>query len=184
MAGDAETGVSIMRMTEGLDAGPVCLEARVRIGRNETSGELHARLATRGARLIVEALAKLEADELDCRAQAAEGVTYAAKIGPGETRIDWTEPAPKVHDMIRGLSPSPGAWFELTLNGKTERVRALRTALLEMPGTPGTALDDHLTIACGEGAVRLIELQRAGKRPMEAEDFLRGVPLRAGARVG
>jgi methionyl-tRNA formyltransferase len=86
--------------------------------------------------------------------------------------------------MIRGLSPSPGAWFELTLNGKTERVRALRTALLEMPGTPGTVLDDHLTIACGEGAVRLVELQRAGKRPMEAEDFLRGVPLRAGARVG
>jgi methionyl-tRNA formyltransferase len=184
MAGDAETGVSIMRMTEGLDAGPVCLEARVRIGRNETSGELHARLAAQGARLIVEALAKLEAGELDCRAQATEGVTYAAKIGPGETRIYWTEPAPKVHDMIRGLSPSPGAWFELTLNGKTERVRALRTALLEMPGTPGTVLDDHLTIACGEGAVRLVELQRAGKRPMEAEDFLRGVPLRAGARVG
>jgi methionyl-tRNA formyltransferase len=184
MAGDTETGVSIMRMTESLDAGPACLEARVAIGRNETSGELHARLAARGAELIVEAMTKLETGALDCRAQAAEGVTYAAKIGPGETRIDWKEPAPKVHDMIRGLSPSPGAWFELTLGGKTERVRALRTALVEVPGTPGTVLDDHLTIACGEGAVRLTELQRAGKRPMEAEDFLRGVPLRAGAIVG
>jgi methionyl-tRNA formyltransferase len=184
MAGDRETGVSIMHVTEGLDAGPVCLEARVAIGRNEISGELHARLATRGAELIVEALAKLETGELDCRAQAAEGVTYAAKIGPAETRIDWKQPAAKVHDMIRGLSPSPGAWFELKLGGKTERVRALRTAFVELSGTPGAVLDDHLTIACGEGAVRLTELQRAGKRPMAAEDFLRGVPLRAGAMVG
>jgi methionyl-tRNA formyltransferase len=184
MAGDTQTGIAIMRMTEGLDAGPVCLEARVEIGGNETSGELHARLAARGAELIVEALSKLETGELDCRAQATEGVTYAAKIGPGETRIDWNQPAAKVHDMIRGLSPSPGAWFELNIGGKTERVRALRTAFVELSGTPGAVLDDHLTVACGEGAVRLTELQRAGKRPMEAEDFLRGVPLRAGAMVG
>jgi methionyl-tRNA formyltransferase len=184
MAGDRETGVSIMRMTEGLDEGPVCLETRVDIGRNETSGELHARLATQGAKLIVEALEKLEAGALDCRPQAVEGVTYAAKLSPGETRIDWRQPAPKVHDMIRGLSPSPGAWFELTLGGKTERVRALRTTYEELSGTPGAILDDHLTIACGEGAVRLTELQRAGKRPMEAEDFLRGAPLRPGAMVG
>jgi methionyl-tRNA formyltransferase len=184
MAGDRETGVSIMRMTEGLDAGPVCLEARVQIGRNETSGELHARLATDGARLIVEALAKLEAGQLDCRPQAEEGATYAAKIGPAETRIDWREPAPKVHDMIRGLSPTPGAWFELTLGGKTERVRALRSTYEELSGTPGAVLDDHLTIACGEGAVRLTELQRAGKRPMETEDFLRGVKLGPGTMLG
>ena len=184
MAGDTETGVSIMRITEGLDAGPVCLETRVVIGRNETSGELHARLAARGAELIVEALAKLQAGALDCRPQPAEGVTYAAKISPAETRIDWTQPAVKVHDMIRGLSPSPGAWFELELGGKTERVRALRTSFVEMSGTAGVVLDNHLTIACGDGAVRLTELQRAGKRPMEAEDFLRGVSLRPGMMVG
>ena len=184
MAGDTQTGVCIMRITEGLDAGPVCLEARVAIGRNETSGELHVRLATQGAQLIVEALAKLQADELDCRPQPEEGVTYAAKISPVETRIDWTQPAAKVHDMIRGLSPSPGAWFQLKLGGKTERVRALRTTFEELSGTPGAVLDDHLTIACGEGAVRLTELQRAGKRPMEAEDFLRGVALRPGTMVG
>jgi methionyl-tRNA formyltransferase len=183
MAGDTQTGISIMRITEGLDAGPVCLEARVAVGRNETAGELHARLAAQGAQSIVEALAKLDAGELDCRPQAAEGITYAAKISPGETRIDWTQPAPKLHDMIRGLSPSPGAWFELKFGGKTERVRALRTALVEMSGTPGAVLDDHLTIACGEGALRLTELQRAGKRPMEAEDFLRGVALGPGAAV-
>jgi methionyl-tRNA formyltransferase len=184
MAGDAETGVSIMRVTEGLDAGPVCLDARVSIGRNETAGELHDRLAAEGARAMVEALAKLEAGQLECRTQAADGVTYAAKISPGETRIDWTQPAPKVHDMIRGLSPSPGAWFELALGGKTERVRALRTEFVEMSGTPGVVLDDHLTVACGEGAVRLTQLQRAGKRPMKAADFLRGIALGPGSVVG
>ena len=183
MAGDTETGLSIMRITEGLDAGPVCLEARLPIGRDETAGELHDRLAGEGARLMVEALANLEQGSLDCRAQATDGATYAEKISPDETRIDWTQPAPKVHDMIRGLSPSPGAWFELKLAGRTERIRALRTTLVEMSGTPGAVLDDHLTIACGEGAVRLTELQRAGKRPMKAEEFLRGVALGPGSVV-
>ena len=183
MAGDTETGISIMRITEGLDAGPVCFEGRLPIGRDETAGELHDRLANLGAGLIVEALIKLEAGELECAAQPDAGMTYAAKIKPDETRIDWTQPAPKVHDMIRGLSPSPGAWFELKLAGRTERVRALRSMLVEISGTPGTVLDDHLTIACGEGAVRLAELQRAGKRPMPAEEFLRGVKLGPGMAV-
>jgi methionyl-tRNA formyltransferase len=183
MAGDTETGVSIMRLTEGLDAGPVCLEGRLPIGRDETAGELHDRLANLGAGLIVEALVKLEAGELECATQPDAGMTYAEKISPGETRIDWTQPAPKVHDMIRGLSPSPGAWFELKLAGRTERVRALRATFVERSGTPGAVLDDHLTIACGEGAVRLTELQRAGKRPMPAEEFLRGVKLGPGAMV-
>jgi methionyl-tRNA formyltransferase len=183
MAGDTETGVSIMRITEGLDAGPVCLEGRLPIGREETAGELHDRLANLGAGLIVEALVKLEAGELECAAQPDAGITYAEKIKPDETRIDWTQPAPKVRDMIRGLSPSPGAWFELEFAGRTERVRALRTTLVELSGTPGVVLDDHLTIACGEGAVRLTELQRAGKRPMPAEDFLRGVKLGPGMAV-
>src|SRR4030095_7140529 len=115
MAGDAETGISVMRITEGLDAGPVCLEARVPIGANETAGELHDALAIRGARLMVQALAVLER-ELDCRPQAEGGVTYAEKIDPAETRIDWSRPAREVHNLIRGLSPYPGAWFEADLN--------------------------------------------------------------------
>jgi methionyl-tRNA formyltransferase len=183
MAGDRETGVSIMRVTEGLDAGPVCLEGRVAIGRDETAGELHDRLAREGARLIVSALTKLEAGSLDCRAQVEDRVTYAAKLKPDETRIDWKQSAPKVHDVIRGLSPFPGTWFEAELNGRKERVRALRSTLVEMSGTPGAVLDDHLTVACGEGAVRLTEVQRAGKRTMTAEEFLRGLPLRAGTTL-
>jgi methionyl-tRNA formyltransferase len=184
MAGDTETGVSIMRITEGLDAGPVCLEARAPIGRDETAGELHDRLAVEGAALMVDALAQLEAGRLDCRAQAEDGVTYAAKLAPDETRIDWNQTAPKVHDVIRGLSPHPGAWFEVELNGRKERVRALRSTLVEISGAPGVALDDHLTVACGEGAVRLLEVQRAGRRPMAADEFLRGAALRAGAMLG
>jgi methionyl-tRNA formyltransferase len=184
MAGDTETGVSIMRINAGLDAGPVCLEARVPIGRDQTAGELHDRLAVEGAHLMVDALAKLEAGSLDCRAQAGDGVTYAAKLEPDETRIDWNKSAPKVHAMIRGLSPFPGAWFEAELNGRKERVRALRSTLVEISGDPGAVLDDHLTVACGEGAVRLVEVQRAGKRPMAADEFLRGVTLRPGAILG
>jgi methionyl-tRNA formyltransferase len=177
MAGDAETGISVMRITEGLDAGPVCLEVRVPIGANETAGELHDALAIRGARLMVQALAVLERGELDCRPQAEGGVTYAEKIDPAETRIDWSRPAREVHNLIRGLSPYPGAWFEVDLNGKRERIKALRSTLAEDSGAPGALLDENLTIACGQGAVRLVEVQRAGKRPMSAEDFLRGAAL-------
>ncbi|HSD92518.1 MAG TPA: methionyl-tRNA formyltransferase [Methyloceanibacter sp.] len=184
MAGDTETGASIMRITDGLDEGPVCLEIRVPIGRDETAGELHDVLAERGARLMAQALDALERGELDCRPQAEQGAIYAAKIERAETRIDWTRPAAQVHDMIRGLSPYPGAWFELEINGKCERIKALRSTLVESSGTPGAVLDDHLTIACGEGAVRLTEVQRAGKRPMAAENFVRGVPLRPGTLVG
>jgi methionyl-tRNA formyltransferase len=133
---------------------------------------------------MVDALAQLEAGRLDCRAQAEDGVTYAAKLAPDETRIDWNQTAPKVHDVIRGLSPHPGAWFEVELNGRKERVRALRSTLVEISGAPGVALDDHLTVACGEGAVRLLEVQRAGRRPMAADEFLRGAALRAGAMLG
>jgi methionyl-tRNA formyltransferase len=167
----------VMRITEGLDAGPVCLEARVPIGANETAGELHDALAIRGARLMVQALAVLERGELDCRPQAEGGVTYAEKIDPAETRIDWSRPAREVHNLIRGLSPYPGAWFEVDLNGKRERIKALRSTLAEDSGAPGALLDENLTIACGQGAVRLVEVQRAGKRPMSAEDFLRGAAL-------
>ena len=180
MSGDTETGVAIMRITEGLDAGPVCLEARAPIGPEETAGELHDELAARGARLMVQALSALEKGQIDCRPQAENGVTYAHKIEPSETRIDWSRPAREVHNRIRGLSPYPGAWFEAEINGKRERIRVLRSMLAKGAGKPGVLLDDRLTVACGDGAVRLTEVQRAGKRPMPAADFLRGVPLRAG----
>ena len=184
MAGDRESGVAIMRLDDGLDTGPVCLEARVAIGRDMTAGELHDALAASGAALLVDALSALERGQLDCRPQAETGVTYAEKIDPAETRIDWARPAPEVHDMIRGLSPYPGAWFEVGINGKSERIKALGSTLAEVSGAPATLLDDHLTIACGEGAVRLTEIQRAGKKPMTADRFLRGVPLRAGMKLG
>ncbi len=184
MAGDGETGASIMRLDQGLDTGPVCLTARVAIGPDMTAGELHDALASTGAALMVEALAGLARGTLECRKQPEDGVTYAEKIDPGETRIDWSRPAREVHNHIRGLSPYPGAWFELEINGKRERIKALRSTLASGAGTPGTVLDDQLTIACGDGAVRLTQVQRAGKRPMSAEDFLRGVPLRPGTVVG
>jgi methionyl-tRNA formyltransferase len=180
MAGDRETGVSIMRVDEGLDSGPVCLEARVVIGPEETAGELHDRLASIGADLMVTALAKLEQGSLTCRAQQDERATYAPKLDPKETRINWRLLARDVHDRIRGLSPHPGAWFEVELNGRRERIKVLRSKIAKGVGTPGTVLDDRLTVACGEGAIRLTEVQRAGKKPMSAEDFLRGLALRQG----
>lgn len=180
MAGDSETGVSIMRITEGLDAGPVCLESRVPIGPDETAGELHDALAAKGAALMVEALAELERGHLDCKPQPDQGVAYAQKLDPAETRIDWKRSARDVHNLIRGLSPAPGAWFEIEINGKPERIKALRAVLAGGSGTPGKLLDKGLTIACSAGAVRLTEVQRSGKKPMPAEDFLRGAKLPAG----
>jgi methionyl-tRNA formyltransferase len=180
MAGDIETGVAIMRIEEALDTGAVCLAEREPIRPDETAGELHDRLAVVGAALMVKALHDLEQGALACWPQHDEGTTYAAKIEPGETRIDWSRPAREVHDLIRGLSPHPGAWFEIELNGKRERVRALRSTLAGGGGTPGAVHDDCLTIACGTGAVRLTEVQRAGKRAMTAEEFLRGVEVRPG----
>jgi len=183
MAGDAETGVSIMRVTEGLDAGPVCLEIRVPIGPDETAGELHDVLAERGARLMVQALSALERGALDCRPQAEGSVTYADKIDPAETRIDWSRSARDVHNLIRGLSPFPGAWFEAEINGKRERIKALRSTLAAGSGPPGAVLDGDLTVACGKGAIRLTEVQRAGKKPMPAKEFLLGVRLGVGESV-
>ena len=184
MAGDPETGVTIMRVDEGLDSGPVCLEARVAIGPEETAGELRDRLASLGASLITSALAKLEQGKLSCRAQHDERATYAPKLDPKETRINWRLLARDVHDRIRGLSPHPGAWFEIDINGKRERIKVLRSKIAKGVGTPGTVLDHRLTVACGEDAVRLTEVQRAGKKPMTAEDFLRGLVLPPGTALG
>ena len=174
MAGDEETGVMVMAMEEGLDTGPVCLAERVAIGPDQTAGALHDQLARLGADLMVRALAALERGSLDCMAQPDAGVTYADKISKNETRIDWSRPAAEVHNKIRGLSPWPGAWFEVRIGGKGERVKALGSTLAEGSGAPGTLLDQELTVACGKGAVRLLQVQRSGKKPMAAVEFLRG----------
>jgi methionyl-tRNA formyltransferase len=176
MAGDRETGVMAMKMEEGLDTGPIAMAERVTISADMTTGELHDRLAPLGARLMLVALGALERDSLQLTPQAAAGVTYASKIDKSETRIDWAKPWNFVHDHCRGLSPFPGAWFEFA----GSRVKVLRTTRGEGKGAPGSVLDDRLTIACGEGAVRLVELQRAGKQPMPAEEFLRGTPVARG----
>jgi methionyl-tRNA formyltransferase len=183
MAGDKETGVMVMKMEEGLDTGPVGLAERVTINENITTGELHDKLSLLGADLMTRGLAALERGSLSFTDQAAEGVTYANKIGKNETRIDWSRPAREVHDHIRGLSPFPGAWFEAEIDGKPVRVKVLRSQLTDGNGTPGSLLDGHLTIAAGNGAVKLVEVQRAGAKAMSAEEFLRGAKLAKGAKV-
>lgn len=185
MAGDTETAVMVMRMEEGLDTGPVGMTKRVPIGPDMTAGELHDVLASRGAELIVRALAALENGTFVPVPQPDEGVTYAAKIDKKEAEIDFARPAAEVHNHIRGLSPFPGAWFETAPpGGKPERIKVLRSTLGDGRGQPGEVLDDRLTIACGEGAVRLVEIQRAGKRAMTSEEFLRGFTLPRGTRLG
>jgi methionyl-tRNA formyltransferase len=180
MAGDAETGVTIMKMDEGLDTGAIAMTERVRISDEMTAGELHDVLSRLGADLMMRALSALERGTLQLTPQSNVGATYAPKIDKSETRIDWSKPWKAVHDHIRGLSPSPGAWCELPGAG---RVKVLRSTKGENAGVPGTVLDDCLTIACGAGSVRIVELQRAGGRPMKADEFLRGTPIPAGARI-
>lgn len=184
MAGDPETGVMVMRMDEGLDTGAVAMAERLVIGPDDTAGMLHDRLAGLGAGLMIRALAALERGTLAATPQAEEGVTYAAKISKAEAAIDWTRPARAVHDHVRGLAPAPGAFTEITLGGRSERLKVLETRVVDGAGAPGTTLDDVLTVACGDGAVRLLTVQRAGKGPMPAEAFLRGTAVPAGTRLG
>ena len=179
MAGDTEVGVMVMRMAEGLDTGPVAMAERLAVGADMTAGDLHDTLARLGADLMVRALGALERGTLQLTPQPEAGVTYAAKIDKGETRIDWSKPWKDVHDHCRGLSPFPGAWFELA----GQRVKVLHTTRGEGSGAPGTVLDDRLTVACREGAVRLLEVQRAGRQPMKADEFLRGAKITPGARL-
>ena len=179
MTGDHETGVTIMQMDEGLDTGAMATMERTTIGADVTTGDLHDALARLGADLLVRALGAAERGTLTLTPQPEAGVTYAAKISKDETRIDWSKPASQVHDHIRGLSPFPGAWFELD----GVRVKVLRTTRGEGKGAPGTTLNDRLTVACGDGAVRLIQVQRAGKQPMSAEEFLRGTAVKAGSQL-
>jgi methionyl-tRNA formyltransferase len=183
MAGDAETAASIMRMDEGLDTGPVCSEERIAIGPDMTAGELHDLMAARGAALMVKALAMLEQGALTCRPQPTDGVTYAAKIEKAEAQIDWSRSAEDVHNQIRGLSPWPGAYFEIAHDGRAERLKVLRAEIASGSGSPGTFLDNAGAIACETGAIRLVEVQRAGKRPMSLDELLRGFDLPAGLRA-
>jgi methionyl-tRNA formyltransferase len=173
MAGDSQTGVQVMQMEEGLDTGPVGLGEVIAIAPDMTAGELHDTMMRVGADLMGRAFAALERDSLEFTPQPEEGTTYAKKIEKAESRIDWSRPAADVHNHIRGLSPFPGAWFEIDLGGKSVRVKALRSSLGEGTGAPGTLLGD-LTIACGDGAVRLTQVQREGKGAMDAATFLRG----------
>lgn len=180
MAGDTETGVMVMKMEEGLDTGPIALADRVPIPPDATTGDMHDKLARLGADLMLRALAALEKDALQLTPQPAAGATYADKIDKNETRIDWTKPWNRVHDHCRGLAPFPGAWFEFPGAG---RIKVLRTTRGAGSGPPGRVLDDKLTIACGAGAVRLVELQRSGRQPMNADEFLRGTPIPVATRL-
>jgi methionyl-tRNA formyltransferase len=176
MAGDSQSGVTVMKMDEGLDTGAMAMVEPLPIGADMTTGDLHDALSRRGANVMAVALAALERGTLQMTPQPADGVTYAAKIDKAETRIEWRKPSAEVHNHIRGLSPFPGAWCEL--NG--ERIKVLRTTRGIASGPQGTALDDRLTIACAEGSVRIVELQKAGGKPMKADEFLRGTPVHAG----
>jgi len=180
MAGDAQTGVQVMRMEEGLDTGAVLATFQTAIDSQDTSSTLHDRLARHGADILIETLHRLARGEVGETPQAAEGVTYAHKITPAETRIDWSRSAHEIDCQIRGLATHPGAWFELS----GARVKVLMSRAEHGAGEPGQALDDSLLIACGENAVRLLTVQREGRGPLPAVDFLRGIPVAAGTRLG
>jgi methionyl-tRNA formyltransferase len=184
MAGDAETGVMVMKMDVGLDTGDVAMAERLAITDAMTAADLHDALAPLGADLMVRAMGGLARGSLQLTKQSEQGVTYAAKIDKAEARIDWKRPAREVLRHIHGLSPFPGAWCEAALDGEMARIKILRCEPAKGTGAPGDLLDDQLTVACGDGAIKILELQRAGKAPMKAADFLRGTPLMPPARLG
>jgi methionyl-tRNA formyltransferase len=183
MAGDTESGVMVMKMDAGLDTGDVAMAERMAITDAMTAADLHDALARLGGDLMARAMGALERGKLQLTKQSDEGVTYATKIEKAEARIDWNRPAREVLRHIHGLSPFPGAWCEMPIEGEPARVKILRCAMAGGSGAPGEVLDDHLAVACKEGAVRILELQRAGRQPLKAEDFLRGTPLKAGGRL-
>jgi methionyl-tRNA formyltransferase len=182
MAGDVETGVMVMKMDIGLDTGDVAMAERLAITDAMTAADLHDALAPLGGDLMVRAMGALERGKLQLTRQSAEGVTYAAKIEKTEARIGWNKPAREVLRHIHGLSPFPGAWCELAIEGEAARIKILRGEIADGSGVPGDLLDDRLTIACQRGAIRILELQRAGRQPMKAQEFLRGTPLKAPMR--
>jgi methionyl-tRNA formyltransferase len=181
MEGDVETGVEVMQMGEGLDTGPIAMVEKLKITPEMTAGEAHDRLSLLGADLIGRALSALERGALTFRAQAEEGVLYAKKIDKTEARVDFTQPAERLHNLIRGLSPFPGAFFEMDFGKGPERVKILRSALAEGVGKPGEILDENAKIACGSGALTILDAQRAGRSPVSGAEFLRGAHLAPGA---
>jgi methionyl-tRNA formyltransferase len=183
MAGDTGTGVMVMKMDAGLDTGDVAMAERMAITDAMTAADLHDALAPRGGDLMVRAIGALERGKLQLTPQGKQGVTYAAKIEKNEARIDWNKPAREVLRHIHGLSPFPGAWCEMAIEGAPARVKILRCELADGSGAPGELLDDRLTVACQQSALRVLELQRAGKQPMKAEGFLRGTPVRPPMRL-
>ena len=183
MAGDTETGVMVMKMDAGLDTGDVAMAERVAITDTMTAADLHDALAPLGGDLMVRAMGALERGKLQLTPQSDEGVTYAQKIEKAESRIDWNKPARDVLRHVHGLSPFPGAWCEMALEGAPARVKVLRCEIGDGSGAPGDLLDDRLTVACEQGAIRILELQRAGKQPMKAAEFLRGTPLKPPMRL-
>jgi methionyl-tRNA formyltransferase len=183
MADDAETGVMVMKMDAGLDTGDVAMAERLAITDAMTAADLHDALALLGADLMVRAMGALERGKLQLTKQSEEGVTYAAKIDKAEARIDWDRPGRAVLRHIHGLSPFPGAWCEMPIEGEPVRVKILRCELANGSGAAGDLLDDRLTVACSQGSIRILELQRAGKAPMKAADFLRGTPLKPPMRL-
>jgi methionyl-tRNA formyltransferase len=184
MAGDPLTGVEVMRLTEGLDEGPVLASETLRIGPLDTAGTVHDRMAAIGAELLARTLPLIEAGTAIERPQTEEGVTYAKKIKPKEARIDWSKPGAEIDRKIRGLSPFPGAWFQLPSEKGPVRVKALLSAFEDTDGKAGQVLDDRLLIGTGAGAVRLLRVQREGKGPQDAETFLRGAAVAAGTVLG
>jgi methionyl-tRNA formyltransferase len=183
MAGDPESGVCVMKMEAGLDTGPVGMVETLAIDPDMTAGELHDRLAPLGADLMVRALAALGRGALQFTPQVEEGMTYAAKITNAEAKLSWARPAQQVHDLVRGLSPFPGAYAEVDLGKGPERLKILRTARAGGAAEPGTLLDDEGTVACAVGAVKLLQVQRAGGRPVSGAEFLRGARLSAGDKL-
>ena len=177
MAGDQESGVMVMKMAAGLDTGDVAMAERIAISDAMTAADLHDALARLGADLMGRAMAALERGRLQLTPQGEAGVSYAAKIDKAEARIDWLKPSHAVLRHIHGLSPFPGAWCEIPIEGAAVRVKILRCALIEASGAPGDLLDDHLAVACAQGGIRIVELQRAGKAPMQAAEFLHGTSL-------
>jgi methionyl-tRNA formyltransferase len=184
LAGDRQSGVSVMLMDQGLDTGPVLARAAIALTPATTGASLHDLLAPLGARLLVETLAQHAAGMLAPQPQPAEGVTYAAKLSRAESRIDWGKPALLLERQVRAFTPWPGSHFELPgAQGGGQRVKLLRAELAEGAGLAGTVLDEQLTVACGQGALRLLELQREGRRPQAAPEFLRGLPLPPGTQL-
>jgi len=184
MSGDTESGVMVMKMDAGLDTGDVAMAERIAVTDAMTASDLHDALSPLGADLMVRAIGALERGQLRLTKQSEQGVTYAAKIDKAEARIDWTRTAREVLRHIHGLSPFPGAWCEALLDGAPVRLKILRCELADGRGQPGALLDDRLTVACGDGAIRILEAQRAGKAPMKVGEFLRGTPLKPPMRFG